>query len=55
MKRIVLVAVSLVIAALAAYSQNEVEKTSSEGKEFWLCFMKNFREAGISDQSALAA
>ncbi|MBU3679185.1 MAG: hypothetical protein FGM32_06215 [Candidatus Kapabacteria bacterium] len=51
MKRILLVAVSLVIAAMTAFAQGEVEKTSSEGKEFWLCFMKNFREAGITDQS----
>lgn len=24
---------------------------SSEGREFWLCFMKNFREAGKNDQA----
>ena len=34
-----------------AHAQFEIERTSSEGKEFWLCFMKNFREAGIADQA----
>lgn len=35
----------------AASAQIDVEKTSSEGTEFWLCFMKNFREAGLTDQT----
>ncbi|MEY3385571.1 MAG: hypothetical protein RIR53_382 [Bacteroidota bacterium] len=43
--------VSLLFGLTVASAQVDVEKTSSEGREFWLCFMKNFREAGITDQS----
>ncbi len=51
MKRPLLTTLFWLLALTASFAQNEVEKTSSEGKEFWLCFMKNFREAGITDQS----
>ncbi|MBU3700413.1 MAG: hypothetical protein FGM33_10470, partial [Candidatus Kapabacteria bacterium] len=46
-----LVLASILFGLTVASAQVDVEKTSSEGREFWLCFMKNFREAGITDQS----
>jgi hypothetical protein len=45
------VLLTLLLGITCASAQVDVEKTSSEGTEFWLCFMKNFREAGLTDQS----
>lgn len=45
---------AIIIALLfvsAANAQRSTSGMNSEGREFWLCFMKNFREAGKNDQA----
>jgi len=40
--------IALASLSIAAKEPDYISK-NSEGKEFWLCFMKNFREAGSKD------
>lgn len=45
------VAAFLVLSAFVASAQTIAPGMNSEGRDFWLCFMKNFREAGKNDQA----
>jgi hypothetical protein len=41
----------LMVLSTSAWAQQAPTGMNSEGREFWLCFMKNFREAGKNDQA----
>lgn len=40
-----------VVLSASAWAQQFPTGMNSEGREFWICFMKNFREAGKNDQA----
>ncbi len=49
--RTLLVSMLLMVLSTSAWAQQAPTGMNSEGREFWLCFMKNFREAGKNDQA----
>lgn len=49
--RALLTGMLVAVLATSAWAQQAVTGMNSEGREFWLCFMKNFREAGKNDQA----
>lgn len=49
--RVLLVAIVLLAFTATSWAQQYPSGMNSEGREFWLCFMKNFREAGKNDQA----
>lgn len=49
--RAILVGLIGLLLSLTVSAQQAPSGMNSEGREFWLCFMKNFREAGKNDQA----
>ncbi|MBM4178050.1 MAG: hypothetical protein FJ211_01790 [Ignavibacteria bacterium] len=49
--RVLLFVVVLLTGICTSWAQQYATDMNSEGTEFWLCFMKNFREAGKNDQA----
>lgn len=49
--RTLLVSMFLLVLSTSLWAQQYPTGMNSEGREFWLCFMKNFREAGKNDQA----
>lgn len=49
--RTLLVSMFLLVLSTSLWAQQFPTGMNSEGREFWLCFMKNFREAGKNDQA----
>ncbi|MFN4985968.1 MAG: IgGFc-binding protein [Ignavibacteria bacterium] len=50
MKMLLMVFLAIALVS-TAHAQDVPTGMNSEGREFWLCFMKNFREAGKNDQA----